>query len=181
MTTTSQSLATYAIDASHSNVEFTARHMVITKVRGRFGKFTGTLTIADGAEVPTAVSVEIETASVDTRDEQRDTHLRSGDFLETEKYPAMTFVGTKIAGSGPSFTITGDLTLHGVTKPVTLDAEYEGRGKDPWGNERISFGAKTKINRKEFGLTWSQTLETGGLLVSDEIAIELEIQGIRQA
>jgi polyisoprenoid-binding protein YceI len=175
MTTTSQSLATYAIDPAHSTVEFIARHMVITKVRGRFGKFSGTLTVADDADVPTAIAVEIDTASVDTREEQRDGHLRSADFLEVEKHPTMTFTATAIAGTGASFTV------HGVTKPVTLQGEYEGRGKDPWGNQRISYGAKTKINRKDFGLTWSQTLETGGLLVSEEITIELEIQAIRQA
>jgi polyisoprenoid-binding protein YceI len=181
MSTTSQTLTTYAIDPSHSNVEFTARHMVITKVRGRFGKFAGTLTVADDAEVPTAVAIDIDAASVDTREEQRDTHLRSADFLDAETHPQLTFTSKAITGSGSSFTVTGDLSIHGVTKSVTLDAEFEGRGKDPWGNERISYSAKTKINRKDFGLTWNQALETGGLLVSEEIVIGLEIQAIRQA
>jgi polyisoprenoid-binding protein YceI len=181
MTTTAESLVTYAIDASHSAVEFIARHMVITKVRGRFGKFSGTLKVADGAEVPSAVAVEIDAASIDTREEQRDGHLRSGDFLDVETFPTLAFTSTAISGSGSSFKVTGDLTILGVTKPVALEAEYEGRGTDPWGNARISYSAKTKISRKEFGLTWNQTLETGGLLVSDEIAIELEIQAIRQA
>ena len=180
MTTTSNT-ATYAIDATHSSAEFMARHMMISKVRGHFGKLGGTLTIPEGAQVPSQVDVEIDAASIDTRDDQRDGHLRSADFLDAENHPTITFKSTKISGSGPSFTVIGDLTIHGVTKPVEIDATYEGQGKDPWGGERIAFSGETKINRKNFGLTWNQALETGGVLVGEEITIELSVEAVRQA
>jgi polyisoprenoid-binding protein YceI len=178
---TTSSVAPYAIDPSHSNVEFIARHMVIQEVRGRFRKFAGTLTIANDASIPTAVAVQIDAASVDTREEQRDDHLRSAAFFDAKNHPKLIFTSTAIAGSGSSFTITGDLSIRGVTKSVTIDAELERRDKDPWGNERLAYSAKTKVHRKDFGLTWNQALETGGVLVGDEIAIELEIQAVRHA
>jgi polyisoprenoid-binding protein YceI len=181
MTTTSDTLATYALDPAHSSAEFTARHMVISKVRGRFGTLSGTLTVANGGQVPTQISAEIDAMSIDTREEQRDGHLKSADFLDVEKYPTITFKSTKITGSGPSFTIVGDLTVRGVTKPVQIDASFEGQGKDPWGNERLGFSGETKINRKDFGLTWNQLLETGGAIVGEEIKIELNVEAIRQA
>lgn len=179
--TTPQTLETYAIDAKHSSAEFIVRHLVITKVRGRFAQLTGTLHVPAGAEIPTDVTAEIDAASIDTREEQRDAHLKSPDFLETAAHPTITFKSTSISGSGASFTITGDLTLHGVTKSIELDATYEGRGKDPWGGSRISYSAETKINRKDYGLTWNQALETGGMMVSDEVKIELNIQAVLQA
>lgn len=181
MTTTSDTLATYALDPSHSSAEFIARHMVISKVRGRFGKLSGTLSVPNGAKVPTQIAVEIDAASLDTREEQRDGHLKSADFLDTDKHPTITFKSTRITGSSPSFTVIGDLTVHGVTKPVEIDATFDGEGKDPWGNERIAFSGETKINRKDFGLTWNQALETGGVLVGEEIKIELSVEAVRQA
>lgn len=181
MTTTSDTLATYAIDPSHSSAEFIVRHMVISKVRGRFGKFSGTLSIPSSAQVPEQIAVEIDAASIDTREDQRDAHLKSADFLHTEKHPTITFTSTRINGSAPSFTVIGNLTIHGVTKSVEIDATFDGEGKDPWGNERIAFSGETKINRKDFGLTYNQVLETGGVLVGEEVKIELSVEAVRQA
>ena len=181
MTATSETVAQYAIDQAHSHAEFIVRHMVISKVRGRFGTIAGTIGIADGAEVPSRVDVAIDAASIDTRDEQRDGHLRSADFLDVEQFPTLTFAGTAISGSGPSFTLTGDLTIRGVRKSVAIDATFDGRGKDPWGNERIAFSGQTKINRKDWGLNWNQALEAGGVLVGEEVTIELSVEAIRQS
>jgi polyisoprenoid-binding protein YceI len=178
--TTTQGTQKYTIDPAHSSAEFIVRHMVIAKVRGRFAKLSGSIEVPAGSDVPSAISAEIETSSVDTREEQRDAHLKSPDFLEADTYPTITFRATSIAGSGPDFTVTGDLTIHGVTHSVTIKAEYEGRGKDPWGNERIGYSGHTAINRKEFGLGWNQALETGGVLVGDEVKIELNIEAIKQ-
>lgn len=176
MTTQTQALATYRIDQSHSTVEFIARHLMISKVRGRFASFQGGLEIPEGATVPTKIDVTIDANSIDTREEQRDNHLRSADFFEVEKYPALTFTSKRFEGSGNSFEVTGDLTIHGVTKEVTLEAEFEGRGNDPWGGTRVGYSAHTKINRKDFGLTWNAALEAGGVVVSDEIKIELNVE-----
>jgi polyisoprenoid-binding protein YceI len=179
MTATTQDTQKYTIDNAHSSAEFTVRHMVISKVRGRFGKLTGTIEIPAGADVPSAVAVEIDATSIDTREEQRDGHLKSADFLETEKYPTITFVSTGAKGDGPEFTLSGLLTIHGVTRPVEVKAEYEGRGKDPWGNERIGFSGHVAINRKDYGLGWNQALETGGVLVGEEVKIDLSVEAIK--
>ena len=181
MSATSETLQTYAIDAAHSTAEFVVRHLVISKVRGRFGKVAGTIHVADGSDVPTDVTAEIDATTIDTREEQRDGHLKSADFLHVEQHPTIAFKSTNIAGNGSSFTITGDLTIRGVTKSVELDAQFDGRGKDPWGGSRIAFSAETKINRKDFGLNWNQALETGGVMVSDEVKIELNVQAVLQA
>ncbi|BDE05561.1 polyisoprenoid-binding protein [Vulcanimicrobium alpinum] len=181
MSATSETLQTYAIDAAHSTAEFVVRHLVISKVRGRFGKVAGTIHVPDGSEVPTDVTAEIDATTIDTREEQRDGHLKSADFLHVDQHPTITFKSTNIAGSGSSFTIVGDLTIRGVTKSVELDAQFDGRGKDPWGGSRIAFSAETKINRKDFGLNWNQALETGGVMVSDEVRIELNVQAVLQA
>jgi len=179
MTATTQDTQKYTIDNAHSSAEFTVRHMVIAKVRGRFGTLTGTIEIPAGGDVPSAVAVEIDATSIDTREEQRDGHLKSADFLETDKYPTIAFVSTGTKGEGPEFTLSGLLTIHGVTHPVDIEAEYEGRGKDPWGNERIGFSGHLTINRKDYGLGWNQALETGGVLVGEEVKIELTVEAIK--
>ena len=176
-TTTSR---TYAIDPVHTTVEFVVRHLMITKVRGRFTSVSGTIAVADDSTVPTAVDVEVDAKTIDTREEQRDNHLRSEDFLHTEQHPKLTFKSTSFDGDGDDFKVHGDLMLHGVTRKVTLDATFEGRVKDPWGGERIGYSATTKINRKDFGLSWNVVLEGGGLTVGDEIRIELNVEAVAQ-
>ena len=174
----------WAIDASHTLVEFSAKHMMITTVKGRFGEVQGEIRI--DAENPAASSaqVEIAAASLDTRVEQRDAHLRSADFLDVEAFPAITFRSTRVEGAvdvpGGTFALVGDLTIRGVTREVTVEASYDGRGHDPWGGERVSFSGTTKIDRRDFGLTWNTALETGGVLVGNEIKISIEVQAVRQ-
>lgn len=180
MTTVLQQNSTYAIDAAHSGVEFAVRHLMISKVRGRFSKVSGAIDLAPGSNVPAAVAVTIDAASIDTREEQRDAHLRSADFFDVEKYPSLSFESVRIEGTESDFRIHGKLTIHGVTREVVLQTAFEGRGGDPWGGERVSYSAKTTINRKDFGLTWNQVLETGGFAVSDEVRIELEVEGVLQ-
>ena len=180
MTTTTTTSQTYAIDPSHTTVEFVVRHMMIAKVRGRFTSVSGTLVVPEGSNVPTAVDVTIDPATIDTREEQRDAHLRSADFLDAEKFSSLTFHATGVEGSGDAFTVRGNLTIHGTTREVALDATFEGRGSDPWGNQRIGYEARTKISRKDFGLEWNQALETGGVLVGDEVRIELNVEAIAQ-
>lgn len=178
MSSTSITTRNYTIDPAHTTVEFVVRHMMIAKVRGRFTYAEGTIVLPDGSNVPSAVDVSIDTASIATGEQQRDAHLRSADFFEAEKFPKITFHGAGVEGSGGTFQLAGQLTIHGVTREVILDVTFEGRGSDPWGNERIGYEATGKINRKDFGLTWNQGLETGGVLVSDEVKIELSVEGI---
>lgn len=170
----------YTLDPSHSAVEFVVRHLMISKVRGRFARFDGHIELAPGSDVPHAIFATIDAGSVDTREEQRDNHLRSVDFFEAERYPALTFTSTRIEGSPGNFKIYGDLTIRGVTRAVALDATFEGRGGDPWGGQRIAYSAHTTVNRKDFGLTWNAALETGGVVVSDEVRIELNVEAILQ-
>jgi polyisoprenoid-binding protein YceI len=170
---------TFALDTSHSQIGFTVRHMMIAKVRGHFSATEGTLVVA---EDPTASTVTItaSTGSIDTRDEGRDGHLKSPDFLDAEQYPTITFTGTGITDEGGgTFALVGDLTVHGVTKPLQLEVEYNGVGQDPWGNQRIGFTAKGEVNREDFGLTWNQALETGGVLVGKEAKIEIDAEFVR--
>ncbi|MEO7457511.1 MAG: YceI family protein [Gemmatimonadaceae bacterium] len=169
----------WKIDPSHTTVEFSAKHIMFTTVKGRFANVDGSITIEGDNPAASAVSVTMETASIDTRNEQRDGHLRSPDFLDAAQYPAVTFASTKIVGDKDAFRMTGDLTIRGTTRPVTLDVTYEGQGTDPWGGERIGFSAAGKIDRREFGLTWNQALEAGGVLVSNEIKIQIDAQIIR--
>lgn len=169
-------MATWKVDASHTNVGFAVRHMMVSKVRGRFTEFEGSLN--GNPEDLTGATIEftIDAASIDTDNKDRDDHLRSADFFEVEKYPNITFKSTNIVKNGDKYEITGDMTIKGITKSVTFDAEFLGSGKNPWGVEVAAFEANTKISRKEFGLTWNQTLEAGGVLVSDDIEITLELQ-----
>lgn len=176
------SKATWVIDPSHSLVEFSVKHMMIATVKGRFSKFEGSFT-ADVTDLTTAqFAATIDAASVDTRDEQRDGHLRSADFFNVEEYPTLTFKSTRIERvSGDDYKLTGDLTIRGITKEVTLDATFEGTGKDPWGNERAGISAETKVNRKDFGLVWNVALETGGILVGEQVKISIQAQAVKQA
>ena len=170
----------YTLDSSHSTVEFVVRHMMIAKVRGRFAAFEGSIELAPGSDLPQVVNATIDVASIDTREEQRDTHLKSADFFEAEKYPALTFQSTRVEGAPGDFKIYGNLTIHGVTREVALAGSFEGRGSDPWGGQRVGYTAHTTINRKDFGLGWNAALETGGVLVSDEVRIELNVEGVLQ-
>jgi polyisoprenoid-binding protein YceI len=178
--TTTQTTKTYAIDPAHTTAEFVVRHLMITKVRGRFTGISGTIDVPEGSNVPASVDVTIDAATIDTREPQRDAHLTSADFLEAEKFATITFKSTGVDGGGDGFKVLGDLTIHGVTRPVVLDTTFEGRSSDPWGNDRIGYEAHTKISRKDFGLNWNQALETGGVVVGDEVKIELNVEAIAQ-
>ena len=167
---------TWKIDPTHSTIEFSAKHMMFTTVKGRFADFEGSVSGNQASPAGASVNVTINAASIDTRTEQRDGHLRSGDFLDVEKFPTITFKSTKITGSKEHFTLTGDLTIRDVTKPVSLDVTYEGQGTDPWGGTRAGFSATGKLDRREFGLTWNQALEAGGVLVSNEIKLHIDVQ-----
>jgi polyisoprenoid-binding protein YceI len=170
---------TWTIDKAHSDIFFTVRHMVITKVRGRFTKWEGTLSLDEQDWSKSHVEVSIDAASISTSDEKRDGHLKSADFLDAEKFPKLTFKSTKIdKASGDKLKVTGDLTIRDVTKSVTLDVEVLGKAKDPWGNNKIAFNGKVTILREEFGAKWNQALETGGLLVGKEVDIDLELQAV---
>jgi polyisoprenoid-binding protein YceI len=171
---------TYAIDPAHTTVEFAVRHLMITKVRGRFAGVAGSIELEAGNDVPVAVSARIDASTIDTREPQRDTHLKSADFLEVERHAALEFVSTRIEGNPEAFTIHGNLTIHGVTREVALKAAFEGRAADPWGGQRVGYNASTTINRKDFGLTWNAALETGGVVVGDEVRIELDVEAVQQ-
>ena len=175
----------WTLDPAHSLVEFSAKHMMITTVKGRFSDVKGTITVDEANPDRSVVEVEIDTASIDTRQEQRDAHLRSADFLDVEQYPTITFRSKRVEGAhaeaGDSFRLVGDLTIRGVTREVVLDAAFEGTGTDPWGGERASFSAETKLDRRDFGLTWNQALETGGILVSNQLKLSLEVQAVKAA
>lgn len=175
-----QEKSVYALDQSHTTVEFVVRHLMITKVRGRFTTFDGRIEVAPGSDLPIALSASIDAGSIDTREDQRDAHLRSADFFEVEKYPTLTFESTRIDGTPDDFTIDGRLTIHGITRDVSLAANFEGRTNDPWGGVRVGYSAHTTINRKDFGLTWNAALETGGVVVGDEVRIELNVEAILQ-
>jgi polyisoprenoid-binding protein YceI len=175
--------ATYTIDPAHSGAHFTVRHMMITNVRGGFKKVTGTVVYDPENPANSTVQAEIDAASINTNDDQRDAHLRSADFLDVEKFPTITFRSTTVEPAGAEeWKVTGDLTIHGVTRPVVLKVEGPGEeSKDPWGNFRTGASATTKIKRSDFGLTWNAALEAGGLLVGDELKIELELSLIKSA
>ena len=169
-------------DLVHSHIGFWVRHLMVSKVHGRFTQWTGTLEFDEQNPTDFVVDVRIEAASIDTKEPQRDAHLRSADFLEVEKHPYITFKGSAVERAGDRrYRLKGSLTIRGATQPVILDVEYAGRVKDPWGGERVGFSARTSISRKEFGLTWNQLLEAGGLAVDDKVEISVEIEAIRQA
>ena len=170
---------TWTVDPSHSNVGFTARHLMVTKVRGSFGAFAGAITVADDP-LQSKVEAAVEAASITTADESRDGHLKSADFFDVENFPTWTLVSTGLtAKGGNEYTLTGDLTIKGVTKSVSFDLEFDGVATDPWGNTKAGFTAETEISRKEFGLEWNVALETGGVLVGDKVKIQLDIQAVK--
>jgi polyisoprenoid-binding protein YceI len=175
-------MTTYSIDTSHSDVNFSVRHMVFAKVRGHFTKWTAELTFDPADPSRSSLTVTIDVSSIHTREEQRDAHLKSADFLDAEKFPTITYKSRKVErAADKKYTVSGDLTIHGVSKPVTLAVEELGGGKDPWGNQRIAFAAKTKIDRGDFGLKWNQVLETGGVLVGEQIDIEADVEVVAKA
>lgn len=177
MTTTN-----WNFDLAHSSVNFHVRHLMVSKVHGRFSLWGGTLEIDNDDITRSRVDVSIDAASVDTKEDKRDAHLRSADFFDVERFPALTFKSTKVEKTGDEeLAITGDLTLHGVTKSVKLAVELGGQAKDPWGGIRTGFSAKTSINRKDFGLGWNAVLETGGVLVGEKIEITFEIEAVQAA
>ena len=182
-TASETAVSTWNIDPAHSTIEFAAKHMMITTVKGRIVDLKGAIEVNESDPARSHVEVEMNANSLDTRSEQRDQHLRSGDFLDVEKWPHITFRSKRVDGAkarpGTEFKLIGDLTIRDVTKEVTLTATYEGRGKDPWGGERVSFSADTKIDRREWGLTWNAALEAGGVLVSNEIKLHLEVQAVK--
>ncbi|MFZ5476286.1 MAG: YceI family protein [Myxococcota bacterium] len=167
----------WQIDRSHSSVRFSVRHLMFAKVHGRFRDFDAKVEL-DG-ERPVAVEAQIRVASVDTDEPARDTHLRSADFFDADTHPLMTFRGENAREQGAGrYTLEGQLTIRGTTRPVTLQLESLGRARDPWGNDRVAFTATTQIDRREFGLTWNQALETGGVIVGDRVDISLEVQAV---
>jgi polyisoprenoid-binding protein YceI len=178
----SQLTGDYTIDPAHTRIGFVARHAMVTKVRGAFNEFVGTARL-DGENLNrSAVELAIKAASIDTRNADRDAHLRSNDFLQMDEFPEITFRSTEVTWTSDNeFEITGDLTVKDVTRPVTVPFTFEGQATDPFGNVRIGFEGSTTINRKDFGVTWNTALETGGVLVSDKVALEFEISAIKQA
>jgi polyisoprenoid-binding protein YceI len=179
-TTTGTSTRTYKIDKSHSEAIFQVRHL-LTKVRGRFSDFEGSVEFNEANPEQSSVNFTIRSTSIDTAEPDRDKHLRTADFFDVETHPTITFHSKRIVRKGgDSFDVIGDLTIHGITREVTLPVSHLGKAKDPWGNERIGFEAETTINRKDFGLTWNAALETGGFLVGDEVKIQLQIQAVGQ-
>jgi polyisoprenoid-binding protein YceI len=173
---------TWQIDPPHTNVEFTVRHMMISNVKGQFEKTSGTIKTDSNDPASAKIDATIDAASINTRVEKRDAHLKSAAFLDVDKFPTITFKSTKVETEGPNkWKVTGDLTLHGVTKPVVLEVEGSGAPiSDPMGNMRAGASATTKISRKDFGLTWNQPLESGGVMVGDEVAISIDVEAIKK-
>lgn len=172
----------WQIDTAHSQVEFSVRHMMISNVRGRFETLTGTVEFDEVDPARSTVDVQIEAASINTRDPRRDGHLKSPDFFDAEKYPYLTFKSTRVEPTSKTTgKIVGDLTIRDVSHEVVLDVEYSGLAKSPWGTTSAGFSAETKISRKDWGLNWNQALETGGVLVGDEIKVAIELEIVKQA
>lgn len=172
----------WQVDGAHSAVNLTVRHMVISKVHGKFTRWNAKLEVDTADLARSSVEVEIEAASIDTGVADRDNHLRSPDFLDAQKYPTLRYRSRRVeALSKDRLRVVGDLTIRDVTREVVLDVEYGGQGKDPWGNQRVGFSATASLNRKDYGLTWNQALETGGVLVADRVDVAIELEAIRQA
>lgn len=170
----------WTIDTAHSGINFSVRHMVVSKVRGRFTKYSGDVTLDEADLTRSVVQATIDASSIDTGTAQRDDHLRSADFFDAAKFPELKFRSTRIEkAAGDSYRVTGELTIRDVTREVSLDVEYGGKMRDPWGKDRVGFVAKTSIDRKDFGLGWNQVLEAGGVLVGDRVEIELEVQAVQ--
>ncbi|HUB08641.1 MAG TPA: YceI family protein [Myxococcales bacterium] len=173
---------TWEFDVVHSSINFWVRHLMVSKVRGRFTRWTGKLSLDEQNPAGSSVEAQIEADSIDTREEQRDAHLRSPDFLDVAKFPQLTFRSRSVQKAGDGrYTVQGELTLHGVTKPVTLAVEHGGRARDPWGGERTGFSAHTSLDRKDFGLGWNKAIEAGGVMVGEKVEIDIEIEAKRQS
>ena len=172
---------TWKLDPSHTLVEFSAKHLMITTVKGRITDVEGTIVMDEKNPRNSSVEATLKAVSIDTRTEQRDQHLRSADFLNAELFPEIKFRSTKVEGDKDSFKLTGDLTIRDVTRPITLDIQFEGQQTDPWGGERIGFSGSGKIDRRDFGLTWNQALETGGVVVGNDVKINLEVEAVKAA
>ena len=171
----------WQIDTVHSSIEFSARHMMISKARGKFGKFSGTISLDEANPTATTVDISIDAASIDTGVADRDAHLRSPDFLDTEQYPTLHFQSTKVEQTDDnSAKLYGNLTIRGITNPIVLDVEYAGKSKNPWGQTIAGFSGKTKIKRSNWNLVWNAILETGGVAVSDDVTIEIELEVVQQ-
>lgn len=180
MTSINNYAGTFEIDPSHSEVGFTARHAMVTKVRGSFTDFAGSVTTEENLQ-NAAIKVEIDVASVDTRNADRDGHLKSGDFFDAETFPKITFISTSVEAKGDdALTVTGDLTIKDVTKTVTIDFDFNGEAVDPWGQTRLGFEGSTTVNRKDFGLTWQTALDNGGVLVSEKINLNFDISAVKK-
>lgn len=169
----------YMVDPSHTVIQFTVPHLVVSKVKGRFDKFDGTFQFDEKSQKLDNVMINIQADSINTNEKDRDKHLRSPEFLDVAKFPKITFKGKKVTyESAKPKKIDGDLTIHGITKPVTLEIEYKGAVTDPWGNRHLAFEAETKINRKDYALNWNKALETGGFVVGDQVKIEIEGEAV---
>lgn len=178
--TTASVLATYNLDPAHSELGFSVKHLMVTNVKGSFHKFEAQVQLDEADLTNSKLSVTIDAGSIDTRVADRDTHLRSADFLDVENHPNLTFVSKRIERAGDdTYKVVGDLTVRGVTREITLAAEETGRGKDPWGGSRIGFELRGKLNREEYGLTWNAALETGGVLVSPEVKLVIDIEVVK--
>jgi polyisoprenoid-binding protein YceI len=175
------SVTKWDFDLSHSSINFHVRHLMVSKVHGRFTQWGGTLELDEADLTKSRFEVSIDAASVDTREDKRDAHLRSADFFDVESFPKLTFKSTKIAKDGDTYKVTGDITIRGVTRQIVLDVEGGQQVKDPWGGTRTGFSATTRLNRKEFGLNWNAALEAGGFVVGDKIDINIEIEAIKAA
>lgn len=171
--------ATWNIDVAHSAIHFYVRHMVISKVHGRFAKWSGTVALDEQDLTRSSVEVAIDAGSIDTQVADRDAHLRSADFLDVARYPELRFTSKRIEPAGEGYRVVGDLHLHGVVREVTLAAEFAGQGKDPWGNTRAGFSAKASLDRRDFGLVWNAALEAGGVLVGEKVEIAIELEAVK--
>lgn len=173
---------TWQIDSAHSGIHFSVRHLVIARVRGQFSRWSGALAVPEGDFSRASVAVTIDATSIDTGVADRDTHLKSADFFDVESFPEITFQSSRIEpAGGDRFRLVGALTLHGVTREVALEVESAGQTRDPWGNLRAVFTAKTALDRKDFGLAWNQVLETGGVMVGERVEIEIEVEAVKQS
>jgi polyisoprenoid-binding protein YceI len=170
----------WEIDSSHSGIHFSVRHLVIAKVRGQFSRWTGAVEVPDGDFTKASVEAVIDASSIETGVADRDTHLKSADFFDVAQFPEITFTAARVTPKGDDLTVVGQLTIKGITREVALEVEPLGQVKDPWGNERAAFSATTAIDRKDFGLTWNQVLETGGVAVGDRVTLEIEVEAVRQ-
>ena len=181
MTTTPSTVSTWNIDPTHSAAEFKVKHMMISNVKGKFSGISGSLTLDEADPTRSAVEASIPVATLSTADEQRDTHLKSADFFDAEKFPTLSFKSLAVSPTAPGeYNVTGELTMHGATRTVTFAVEGPGQpAKDPWGNQRIGLSATTRINRKDFGLTWNAALETGGVLVGEDVTITLDVEFLK--